>query len=161
MKRIICIGNRYVPEDAAGSQVYERLLQNTLPSDVQVIDGGLAGLNLLPFIEGAERVVFVDSVSGFGQYDESRPGRSDRNEIVVLKAADVTAMAESRYGHSAGLAYLLRVLPDVCDGIVPHILLVGIEGQSNKDTIDQAAALALKIVIGGQAFLGVQNENQG
>jgi len=149
MKRIICIGNRYVPEDAAGSQVYERLLQDALPSDVQVIDGGLAGLNLLPFIEGAERVVFVDSVSGFGE-----------NGIVVLKAADVAAAAESGYGHAAGLAYLLRVLPDVCDGTVPHILLVGIEGQPNKNTIAQAAVLALHIAVGDQEFLEVQNENQ-
>ena len=74
MKRIICIGNCYTPDDAAGPKVYDRLLQCALPNDIEVIDGGLAGLNLLRFIDNAERVVFVDNVSGFGQ----------PNEIVVL-----------------------------------------------------------------------------
>lgn len=145
-KRIICIGNRYIPEDAAGSKVYERLLQGALPLDVEVIDGGLAGLNLLRFVEGAERVVFVDSVSGFIQPNENK---ENENGIVVLEAADVAPVAGSRYEHSAGLVYLLRVLPDVCDGIVPHMLLVGIEGQPDEEVIDKAAALAVKIAVEG------------
>jgi hydrogenase maturation protease len=147
MKRIICIGNRYIPEDAAGPEVYERLLQYALPSDVEAIDGGLAGLNLLRFIEGAERVVFVDRVSGFGQPD---PGKRDRSrEIVVLEAADVTVAAEGQYDHSAGLAYLLHVLPEVCEGAMPPILLVGIEGHPDERVIDQAAALALEMAVEG------------
>ncbi len=145
MKRIICIGNRYDPEDAAGPEVYKRLLQYTLPPDVEVIDGGLAGLDLLRFIEGAERVVFVDRVAGFGQ---SKLGEQDMSsQIVVLEAADVAAVAGSRYEHSAGLAYLLRVLPEVSEDVVPHILLVGIEGHPDTGIIDAAASLALKIAV--------------
>lgn len=143
-KRIICVGNRYVSEDAAGPKVYERLLQGVLPLDVEVIDGGLAGLNLLRFVEGAERVVFVDSISGFIRPNENK---ENENEIVVLEAADVASVAGNRYEHSAGLAYLLRVLPDVCEGIIPHILLVGIEGQLDEKVIDEVAALALKIAL--------------
>ncbi len=66
MKRIICIGNRFVEEDSAGYQVFQELSLKPLPEDVELIDGGLAGLDLLRFIEGAEEVVFVDSISGFG-----------------------------------------------------------------------------------------------
>jgi len=141
MKRIICIGNRYAPQDAAGYQVYERLLQSTLPPDVKVIDGGLAGLNLWRFVEGAELVVFVDQVTV-----------SDRNdnawgEIVVLEAAGVGAQPQSRYRYSAGLAHLLRILPEVCVGVIPRILVVGIEGQPDEDAIDRAAALALQVLV--------------
>lgn len=135
MKRIICIGNCYTPEDAAGPKVYDRLLQHTLPHDIEVIDGGLAGLNLLRFMDGAERVVFVDNVSGFGQ----------PNEIIVLEAEDVATFAGNGYDHSSGLAYLLRVLPEVCEGSVPQILLMGIEVGQDDGTIDKAASLALKI----------------
>jgi len=42
MKRIICIGNGYIPEDAAGHKVYDRILQQPLPHDIEVIYGGLA-----------------------------------------------------------------------------------------------------------------------
>lgn len=137
MKRIICIGNCYTPEDAAGPKVYDRLLQHTLPHDIEVIDGGLAGLNLLRFMDGAERVVFVDNVSGFGQ----------PNEIIVLEAEDVVTFAGNGYDHSSGLAYLLRVLPEVCEGSVPQILLMGIEVDPDDGTIDKAASLALKIAV--------------
>ena len=135
MKRIICMGNRYSPEDSAGPKVYDRLLQSALPRDTEVIDGGLAGLDLLRFFDGAECVLFVDSVSGFG-----RP-----NDIVVLDAGDVSAYAGGTYDHSSGLAYLLRVLPQVCDGAVPDIMLVGIEAGSDDETIDEAATLALSV----------------
>ena len=63
--RIICIGNRFVEEDAAGLAVYDRLLEMDLPSSIQVIEGGLAGLNLLAHLEHGGRIVFVDTVTGF------------------------------------------------------------------------------------------------
>ncbi|MFC1975804.1 hydrogenase maturation protease [Chloroflexota bacterium] len=147
MKRIICIGNPYIPEDTAGPKVYKRLLQYTLPNDVEIIDGGLAGLDLLRFVEGAERVVFVDRVSGFGQPNS---GKQDANcEIVVLDAANIASVAANRYDHAAGLAYLLHVLPEVCENPVPPTVLVGIEGHPDKRVIDKAAALALEIAVAG------------
>jgi hydrogenase maturation protease len=166
MKRIICIGNRYISEDAAGPKVYKRLLRYTLPDDVEVIDGGLAGLDLLRFVEGAEQVVFVDSVSGFGQ---SNSGKQDANcKIVVLDAANIASVAANRYDHAAGLAYLLHVLPEVCDSPVPPIVLVGIEGHPDERVTDTAASLALEIAVEGNRqndpvvmnALEVQNENK-
>src|SRR5512136_1627319 len=109
MKRIICIGNRYAAEDAAGPAVYDHLRRLTLPAGLELIDGGLAGLNLLRYLEGAEQVVFVDSVSGYG----------DPSRVLILGAKEVAALAGSRYEDSAGLAYLLRVLPEVCEGALP------------------------------------------
>jgi len=135
MRRIICIGSRYVPADAVGPTVYDRLKQTSLPGNVEVVDGGLGGLGLLRFLEGTERVVFVDRVCGFG-----RP-----NEIVVLGEKEVAALAGQRCDHSAGLAYLLRVLPEVCEGHLPHVLLVGVEGDPDERIVGEATALALKI----------------
>jgi Ni,Fe-hydrogenase maturation factor len=152
MKRIICIGNRYAPQDAAGPRVYESLLQSALPPNVQVIDGGLAGLDLLRFVEGAERVVFVDQISGFRDQLLGLGGQVSGIKVAdggifILEAAAVVALAaKGRYGHSAGLAYLLRVLPKACEGPVPHVKLVGIEGYPDQATIDRAATIALQIV---------------
>jgi len=141
MKRIICIGNRFVPQDAAGFRVYQRLERRPRPPDVELIDGGLAGLDLLRLLEGVERVVFVDRVALGG----SAP-------VVVLDAEEVAALADARYGHGAGLPYLLRVLPAVCEGPLPSVLLVGIdhdlEREDGEAAIEEAASLALRLAAG-------------
>src|SRR5512136_192553 len=127
MRRIICIGNRYVAEDAAGPAVYDYLRRLQLPAGLELIDGGLAGLDLLRYLEGAEMVVFVDSVSG--------AQRGDLNTALILAEEEVAALASSRYDHSAGLAYLLRILPQVCEGALPQVRLVGIEGHPDQAAI--------------------------
>jgi len=140
-KRIICVGNRFAPEDAAGSRVYARLLQLETPLEVEVIDGGLGGLDLLRFLEGAERIVFVDAVKGLGQ-----PG-----EVVVLRAGEVTGGMSAGYDHAAGLAYLLRVLPEVVDGTIPDVFVVGIEGFPDDGAIVAAAEASLQLAVRGRA----------
>lgn len=137
-KRIICVGNRYFPGDDAGPKVYDFLLGTHFSPDVQLIDGGLMGLDLLRFVDGTERVVFVDSVSGFG-----RPG-----EIVILDGASLLKEAAADYGHSGGLGYLFRVLPAVCEGQIPDIVLIGVEraAEIKEDMIERIAQETLRII---------------
>ncbi len=138
MKRIICIGNRYLPEDAAAILVYEALISMELPAGVEVVDGGLAGLDLLYLVEGMERVVFVDAVSGFGVH----------GSVSLLNKNEVTALADQCFGHSSGLPYLLKVMPEVCQGILPQVKILGIEGIPNLKTVEMASSLALRVVTG-------------
>lgn len=142
MKRIICIGNRYLAADAAGPRVYDHLAGQTLPGDVELIDGGIAGLNLLGLVEGAERVVFVDAVSGY----------TGQNRLVVLTPDQVPPSAVV-YDHAAGLPYLFSVLPHVCDRM-PEIYLVGIEGTPDNDMIADAAAASIGIAVSGPPVAG-------
>jgi hydrogenase maturation protease len=143
MKRIICIGNRYVPSDAAGFRVYQQLRDRALPPDVELVDGGLAGLDLLRWVEHVERVVFVDSLD---DPETNAP-------IVVLSAGQVATLASGRFEHAAGLPYLLRVLPEVCDGPLPEIWLVGVDSGASAVAIQQAASLALALAGEGDAAL--------
>lgn len=139
---IICIGNRYIQEDAAGLAVFAEIEKmQPLPPQIELIEGGLAGLNLLPLLEQGGRVVFVDSVKGFTQ-----PG-----EIILLDCRKDTPQGDvGHFGHDAGLAYLLAVLPKVCDGEPPkEIALVGLEGQCTEKTIKRAARLSLDIAAHG------------
>ena len=112
-----------------------------LPAQVELIEGGLAGLNLLPFLEQGGRVVFVDAVSGFAE-----PG-----EIVLLDRQEIISTQETfHFDHEAGLPYLLTVLPRVCDGVLPEeIVLVGLEGECTAKTIARAARLSVIIAIHG------------
>ena len=143
MIRIICVGNRYVPGDDAGPRVYDYLLQQALPENAELIDGGLAGLNLLCFVEGSQRVIFVDAVHGFGEPGQVLkiiPLSSDKSEI---------RGSSTRFDHASGLQYLLDILPAVCEGEPPEILVIGIEGEADVKSI----------VLAGQACLEAVTQN--
>ena len=148
--RIICVGNRYRPEDSAGPLVYDRLMSGRLPGNIDVIDGGLAGLNLLRFINGVDRVVFIDSVNGF---------RRPSGDVIILDVEDASRHADKIFGHGAGLSYLLRVLPEVHDGNLPEIFVVGIEGTPDSDKILEAAKVSLKIATHGRRVIELINSS--
>lgn len=139
---IICIGNRFVAEDDAGIQVFSTLQKMApLPAGIDLIEGGTAGLNLLPLLEKGGRVVFVDAVRGF----------TDPGTIVLLNSKDITANpALQYYDHNAGLPYVLTALPHVCDGDMPEeIFLIGLEGECSPDMVEQAASLSIAVAKDG------------
>lgn len=139
---IICIGNHFVREDSAGLAVLAVLQEmQPFPGETALVEGGLTGLNLLPLLEQGGRVVFVDAVCGFTQ-----PG-----EIVLLDYQDIIRSSdELHFDHGAGLAYLLAVLPKVCDGPLPEeIVLVGLEGKCTTETVERAARLSVTIATHG------------
>jgi hydrogenase maturation protease len=137
-RRIICAGNRYVPQDDIGPRVFDCLSRRDLPADVCVIDGGLMGLDLLRFVEGARRVVFVDALQGFAPPDLT----------VVLGHRAALEERPAAYGHDGGLACLLRMLPAVCGEALPEIALVGSEPPAGEDLIEKLADLSLRIAMG-------------
>lgn len=132
MKRIICIGNPIAGSDAAGPAVFERLSREPLPADVELVDGGLGGIDLLGLVEGSERVVFVDAVTGWAP-----PGT-----VVVLEGADLQEATAGRYEHQAGFAYLLRALPHLLKPPVP-VRVVGLESPAGPRAVERAAMLAV------------------
>jgi hydrogenase maturation protease len=139
---IICIGNRFVKEDATGLAVLACLkTMQPISGQITLVEGGLAGLNLLPLLEQGGRVVFVDAVRGFAQPDE----------IVLFNHQEIiNTLTDSYFDHGAGLAYLLTVLPKVYDGDLPEeIVLVGLEGECSAETIKRAAKLSLTIAVDG------------
>lgn len=135
MTRVLCIGHPLHPEDQAGPGVYQRLREAPLPPRVELVEGGLQGLNLLRYFEQSASVILVDSLKGFG----TEPG------VVHLHGEEIGLALGDHYDHGAGLAYLLAILPEVLDNL-PQIELVGIEGEVNSGTLDEAAGLVLKLL---------------
>ncbi|MBI4955940.1 MAG: hydrogenase maturation protease [Myxococcales bacterium] len=135
--RIVCLGNRYTAADDLGPRVYDWLAARALPPNVDVVDGGLGGLDLAPIVERSRRVVFVDAVVGLAAPDE----------VLVLDAAALAREAageagEVGYGHGGGLAYLLRALPIVCAS-PPPCALVGAAAPASQGLVARVAARAL------------------
>jgi len=135
MGMIICTGNRLAGTDDLGPRVYDRLARSTLPPEVELLDGGLAGLDLLPLLEVEGPVVLVDSLG-----DEVGHGG-----VVVLDAVEAAKQMEPGYGHDDGLAYLLRVAPAVAEAPLPRIHLVGAAGVVPDEIVAEAAEVALRL----------------
>jgi hydrogenase maturation protease len=132
---IICIGNRLIERDALGGRVFDALADlPALPADTDLIDGGLKGLDLLGYVDGRCRVIFVDAL------DEAsfEPG------VRVLTREAVAAFSTS-YGHDAGLPYLLSLLPKLCQQSLPEILLVGAAGPATPTTVEKIVECCLEI----------------
>lgn len=139
MRGIVCIGSRLHEEDAAGPLIYDRLRECPLPEGVALVEGGLAGLDLIRFVDGWEEAIFVDTVDGFG------PAGCVR----LLEAGEIAACAGGHHDHAAGLPYLLRMLPAVCEGQPPRVRVVGIEGPLTDALLEEAEALVRKMVGAG------------
>ena len=120
MTRVICVGHSLLPIDNAGPQLCKRLRELPLPSEVELIDGGLQGLNLLCCFENCRRVILIDNVHGY----RDSPG------IVQLRDEQICAAVSRHHDHAAGLAYLLALLPRLVAPL-PRIDLLGIEGELN------------------------------
>ncbi len=59
---ILGIGNRLLTDDGVGSCFAEALSTFDLPEWIEVIDGGLGGLNLIDYMEGKEILFLVDAL---------------------------------------------------------------------------------------------------
>lgn len=135
---VICLGNRYLARDDVGPRVFDHLSKMALPVDVELIDGGLCGLDLLRLMEGRQRVVFADALTGLAQ----------AGEIVQLSAEEVASYA-GPYGHAAGLPYLVSLLPQVCAAPLPHVVVLGTPCAPDEVTIGALAQRCLELATDG------------
>ncbi|MCD1294442.1 hydrogenase [Methanocella sp. CWC-04] len=60
--KILGCGNALVGDDGVGIRVIEKLQEMDLPENVECIDAGVGGLNILSWIEDADKVVIIDAV---------------------------------------------------------------------------------------------------
>ncbi len=64
---VLGIGNILLQDEGFGVRVIEQLQQRyRLPANVQVLDGGTLGLELVGFIMGTNKLIVIDAVDGGG-----------------------------------------------------------------------------------------------
>jgi hydrogenase maturation protease len=60
---VIGLGNPIMADDGLGIAALERLREAwDIPAEVELVDGGTWGMNLLPLIEDAARVLLIDAI---------------------------------------------------------------------------------------------------
>ena len=111
---VLGLGNLLRRDEGLGVRALERLHERyELPEAVQLVDGGTLGLDLLAYLEGAERVLILDAI-----LTEGPPG-------TLLRAAgkEVPAFFGMHASlHEVALADLLAVTR--LRGTEPHELVV-------------------------------------
>jgi hydrogenase maturation protease len=96
---VLGLGNILMRDEGVGVRVVERLLERyEFPAEVQVLDGGTLGLDLLPWVEDVDRLLVVDAVDMGAE-----PGTTTR-----LEGEEVPAFLGVKISpHQMGLADLL------------------------------------------------------
>ena len=115
---VLGIGNIIMSDDGAGVRVVQRLAEEfRFPPEVMVLDGGTLGLDLLPELEGVEKLIVVDAV------ETGKPPGT----LVRLTGDDVSIAVETKVSpHQMGLKDLLAAAS--LQGSLPgELVLLGIQ----------------------------------
>jgi hydrogenase maturation protease len=74
---VLGVGNLILSDDGVGIHTIRRLEKiPDLPEEVQIVDGGTSGLDLLHFLEGVDRLIIVDAL----KLRDKPPGTTARLE---------------------------------------------------------------------------------
>ena len=124
---VIGLGNTLMGDDGLGVAAVMRLQQEwSLPVEVELVDGGTAGMSLLPIIEGARRVLLVDAID---------VGASAGTKVVLTRERLPRYLATKISPHQIdlrdvlALAELRGTLPEdaVAVGLQPGIIAMSTE----------------------------------
>lgn len=128
---ILGIGNILMKDDGVGVRVAEKMMEMHLPHDVEVMDGGVQGLNLLYYIEGRKKVIVIDTVS-----TGEPPGTIYRfNENALVQKKELL-----RSSHDIDFVDVIKTSEFM--GTKPdEVLFIGIE----PENIDEGMELSPKI----------------
>ena len=115
---VLGIGNIVLRDEGFGVRVAEYLTEHyTFPQDVQVLDGGTLGMELLRFIDGTKRLLLLDAVRG-----EKAPGETYR-----LAGDAVAAHFQDKLSaHEIGIQDILTLL-SLTGKPVPDVVVLGAE----------------------------------
>ncbi|MDR9755879.1 MAG: hydrogenase maturation protease [Thermacetogeniaceae bacterium] len=117
-KVVLGIGNLLMKDDGVGVHVVKALEKCRLPADVELVDGGTAGCDLLPFMTGAEKIIIIDALKGGGPPGavyRLRPedcGKQPINCTITL--------------HDLGILTVLNDLA-LLEGKTPPCVIIGVE----------------------------------
>ncbi|MBI4825544.1 MAG: HyaD/HybD family hydrogenase maturation endopeptidase [Nitrospirae bacterium] len=126
---ILGIGNTLISDDGVGVHIVNKLDDEyTFPDNVTLIDGGTKGLDLLPFIEGSDRLLIIDAANF-----KKEPGAID----TVIGDRIPAFLSQKLSVHQIGLpdmlfaAKLMGISP-------PEMCLIGIQPKSMETSTEMS-----------------------
>ena len=126
---IIGLGNILMTDEGVGGHVVNEFERRyTVPEHVEIVDGGAAGLGLIPFIEGREKVLMVDAVN----FDQE-PGYIEtiENDEIPVRLTLKASM------HHLGLMDVLCIVR-MSGNIPKDLCIIGIQPKSLELGLDMS-----------------------
>jgi len=133
---VLGVGNILLTDEGVGVHVVQRLQKMDLPPQVEVMDGGTSGFDLLDDIEGRKKVIVVDTVKA-GQ----PPGT-----VYRMTPDDMEETGKSRISlHDIDMIDLLK-LADVFKIQKPEVVIIGIEPKDMESpSLELSAEVAAQV----------------
>ena len=115
---VLGIGNIILRDEGFGVRAMEYLAAHwTFPAEVQLLDGGTLGPELLHFVTGTEKLLILDAVSG-----DAPPGTVYRFENDAVMAHFQEKMSSHEIGIQDVLAWLT-----VTEHPIPNVVVLGMQ----------------------------------
>lgn len=125
---ILGVGNLLMSDEGVGVHVIQRLVADyQLPEEVQVLDGGTLGMDLLYYLEGVENLLLIDAVQA----------RKEPGTLVRLEGEEVPAFMSIKISpHQLGVPDMLAAArlkgncyPEriVLWGVQPELMEIGLD----------------------------------
>ena len=129
---ILGLGNILMSDEGVGVHIVKEFEKRyEVPSYVEIVDGGAAGLDLIPFIEGRDKVVMVDAVN----FDRE-PGHIDvlENDQIPVRLTQKASM------HHLGLMDVLTIV-NLSGNLPKELCIIGIQPASLELGLDMTPAI--------------------
>jgi hydrogenase maturation protease len=135
---VLGIGNLLLGDEGAGIRAVEELAARyALPPEVEAIDGGTMGLELLPYLAGRKLLILVDAVR-----TGAPPGT-----VVQMELADSSGFFREKISpHQIGMAEVLSVAAFTGD-LPGRIVLIGVVPKEMATGLALSPEIASKIVV--------------
>lgn len=133
---VIGVGNILLRDEGVGPKVVEFLRKNyVFEPEIEIIDGGTLGLELLHYLENFEKLIIVD-IADFGK---------EAGFIATVKGEDICPLLKPKLSaHHIGVQDLLEVAKFM--EILPEeVVLVGIQPKSIEVGLDLSEVVAGRI----------------
>jgi hydrogenase maturation protease len=128
---VLGLGNLLLQDEGVGMRAVERLQEcYEFPEEVELLDGGVLGLNLLAYLENVSRVLIIDAV------ESSTSPAVAPGTLIRLEDAQIPASIGLKLSpHQVGLSELLALArlqgftfeKVVLWGLQPHVTSTGLE----------------------------------
>ena len=142
---VLGLGNILLRDEGVGVRVVERLLEKyDFPEGVRVMDGGTLGLDLLPFLEEASRLLVIDAVQA-----RKPPGTLVRlvgDEIPIFLDASKVSPHQEGLQDLLAVAVLKGYLPDEVVFWGAQITSLGVGLDLSEAVAEQVDVLAEKVL---------------
>jgi hydrogenase maturation protease len=118
---VLGVGNMLLGDEGIGIHLIQEMKKERLPQNVELVDGGTAGIDLLYWLEEADYIIIVDCVE-----TGEEPGtifRIPSDELLLDSTGQIISLHDINLSKVLSLAKRMKTLPPtIIFGIQPEVI---------------------------------------